>query len=202
MKNKARKFKSIIHLEAGDCRWPIGDPKHPDFHFCGAHQVPGRPYCAHHWPLSFDAAKPLWGVPFAVKDNIDVAGHPTTAACPAYSYLARETAFAVRRLEEAGAILIGKTNLDQFATGLVGVRTPYPVPKNAIDPSLVPGGSSSGSAVAVAHGLVAFALGPWNTTISAAASAAVTSAVGSPESRRSCWKIHSSLIRRCRAQRS
>ena len=103
--------------------------------------------------------KPLWGVPFAVKDNIDVAGLPTTAACPAYAYTASATAFAVQRLLDAGAILIGKTNLDQFATGLVGLRTPYPAPRNAIDPAYVPGGSSCGSAVAVARGLVSFALG-------------------------------------------
>jgi allophanate hydrolase len=103
--------------------------------------------------------KPLWGIPFAVKDNIDVAGLPTTAGCPDYAYIPVETAFAVQRLLDAGAILIGKTNLDQFATGLVGTRTPYPVPRNAIDPAYVPGGSSSGSAVAVARGIVSFALG-------------------------------------------
>ncbi|MBS0241596.1 MAG: allophanate hydrolase [Proteobacteria bacterium] len=104
-------------------------------------------------------AKPLWGVPFAVKDNIDVAGLPTTAAAPAFAYTPEKSAHAVERLIAAGALMIGKTNLDQFAAGLVGVRTPYPVPRNAVDPSLVPGGSSSGSAVAVARGLVSFALG-------------------------------------------
>ena len=104
-------------------------------------------------------AKPLWGVPFAVKDNVDVAGLPTTAACPDFAFVAAETAPAVARLQAAGAILVGKTNLDQFATGLVGLRTPYPAPRNALDPAIVPGGSSSGSAVAVAHGLVAFAIG-------------------------------------------
>jgi allophanate hydrolase len=103
-------------------------------------------------------AMPLWGVPFAVKDNIDVAGLPTTAACPDFAHVPAETAPAVARLRAAGAILIGKTNLDQFATGLVGLRTPYPAPRNAIDPAYVPGGSSSGSAVAVAHGIVSFAL--------------------------------------------
>ncbi len=109
---------------------------------------------------AFDPARfPLWGVPFAVKDNIDVAGLPTTAACPGYSYIAGATAPVVQHLLDAGAILLGKTNLDQFATGLVGVRTPYPVPRNAFDAARVPGGSSSGSAVAVAQGIVTFALG-------------------------------------------
>jgi len=102
---------------------------------------------------------PLYGVPFAVKDNIDVACHPTTAACPAYSYVPRESAFAVRRLEAAGAILVGKTNLDQFATGLVGTRSPYGACHNAFDRDYISGGSSSGSALAVACGLASFALG-------------------------------------------
>jgi len=108
---------------------------------------------------AFDPDKPLWGIPFAVKDNIDVAGMPTTAACPAYAYMAEKDAFVVARLRAAGAIPVGKTNLDQFATGLVGVRSPYGVPLNALDPAIVPGGSSSGSAVVVAHGIVPFALG-------------------------------------------
>ena len=109
---------------------------------------------------AFDpVTKPLWGIPFAVKDNIDVAGMPTTAACPAFAYTPSQDATVVAHLKAAGAIAIGKTNLDQFATGLVGVRTPYPVPKNAINPSLVPGGSSAGSAVATARGIVSFALG-------------------------------------------
>ena len=99
----------------------------------------------------FDETKPLWGVPFVVKDNIDVSGKPTTAACPEFTYVAEDTAFVVQRLKEAGALLIGKTNHDQFATGLVGVRTPYGAPKNALDPEIVPGGSSGGSGVAVAH---------------------------------------------------
>lgn len=105
------------------------------------------------------AAKPLYGLPFAIKDNIDHAGAPTTAACPAYAYVPEADAPVVAALRSAGAILIGKTNLDQFATGLVGTRSPYGVPRNAIDPTLVPGGSSSGSAVAVASGIVTFALG-------------------------------------------
>ena len=102
---------------------------------------------------------PLFGIPFAVKDNIDVAGHPTTAGCPAYRYVAQATAPVVQRLLDAGAILIGKTNLDQFATGLVGVRSPYGVCANAFDRRYIAGGSSSGSAVAVASGLVSFSLG-------------------------------------------
>ncbi len=102
---------------------------------------------------------PLYGIPFAIKDNIDSAGHPTTAACPEFSFVAKKNAFAVQRLLDAGAILVGKTNLDQFATGLVGVRSPYGVPGNSFNPEYVPGGSSSGSAVAVAAGLASFALG-------------------------------------------
>jgi len=122
-------------------------------------------------------AKPLWGVPFAIKDNIDAAGAPTTAGCPAYAYDAGGDAFAVAALRAAGAILIGKTNLDQFATGLVGVRTPYPVPRNAVDPEIVPGGSSSGSSVAVAHGIVSFALGT-DTAGSGRVPAALNNIVG------------------------
>ena len=101
----------------------------------------------------------LWGVPFAVKDNIDVAGMPTTAACPGFEHEAAASAPAVQLLLDAGAVLIGKTNLDQFAAGLVGVRSPYGVPRNVFDAARVPGGSSSGSAVAVAAGIVPFALG-------------------------------------------
>ena len=125
----------------------------------------------------YDPGQPLWGVPFAVKDNIDVVGMPTTAACPAYGYTPERSAAVVDRLIAAGAVLIGKTNLDQFATGLVGVRTPYPVPRNAVDPALVPGGSSSGSAVAVARGLVAFALGT-DTAGSGRVPAALNNIVG------------------------
>jgi len=105
------------------------------------------------------ADRPLFGVPVAVKDNIDVAGLPTTAACPAYAYTPKADATCVARLKRAGAIVIGKTNLDQFATGLVGVRTPYGIARNLFDPALIPGGSSSGSAIAVAAGLVPLALG-------------------------------------------
>lgn len=102
---------------------------------------------------------PLFGVPFAVKDNIDCAGLPTTAACPAFAYTPSENAHVVERLLAAGAILMGKTNLDQFATGLVGTRSPHGAPRSVFDSRYISGGSSSGSAVAVAAGLVAFALG-------------------------------------------
>jgi allophanate hydrolase len=105
------------------------------------------------------AAQPLYGMPFAIKDNIDLADAPTTAACPAYAYTPAESAPVVQRLLDAGALPIGKTNLDQFATGLVGVRSPYGVPRNPFRADVIPGGSSSGSAVAVAAGLVSFALG-------------------------------------------
>ena len=107
-----------------------------------------------------DAAQlPLFGVPVAVKDNIDALGMPTTAACPAFSYMPTHDSTAVAKLRAAGAIIIGKTNLDQFATGLVGVRSPYGIPVNPIRGDLIPGGSSSGSAVAVSAGLVPLALG-------------------------------------------
>ena len=102
---------------------------------------------------------PLYGIPFAVKDNIDVAGLPTTAACPAYGYTPSKSATVVERLEAAGAMLVGKTNLDQFATGLVGTRSPFGAPRCVFSAAHVSGGSSSGSAVAVASGLVSFALG-------------------------------------------
>ncbi|MEM1049806.1 MAG: allophanate hydrolase [Pseudomonadota bacterium] len=120
---------------------------------------------------------PLWGMPFVVKDNIDVADLPTTAGCPAFAYTPDRDAFVVARLRHAGALLIGKTNLDQFATGLVGVRSPYGVPRNAIDATLVPGGSSSGSGVAVAHGLVPFSLGT-DTAGSGRVPAALNNIVG------------------------
>jgi len=110
--------------------------------------------------LKKDAAQlPLLGVPVAVKDNIDTLGMPTTAACPAFAYSPAHDSTAVAKLRAAGAIIIGKTNLDQFATGLVGVRSPYGIPVNPIRGDLIPGGSSSGSAVAVAAGLVPLALG-------------------------------------------
>ncbi len=103
--------------------------------------------------------RPLWGIPFVVKDNIDCAGLPTTAACPDAAYTPAEDAPAVARLLAAGAMLLGKVNLDQFATGLVGVRSPHGTPRNALLPEYIPGGSSSGSATAVAAGIAAFSLG-------------------------------------------
>ena len=105
------------------------------------------------------AGRALWCIPVAVKDNIDVAGLPTTCACPDFAYTPDDDAAVVAKLRAAGALVIGKTNLDQFATGLVGVRSPYGVPRNTLRPELVPGGSSSGSAVAVAAGIVPLALG-------------------------------------------
>ena len=105
------------------------------------------------------ATRPLFGIPFVIKDNIDLAGIPTTAGCKEYEYLPEKSAFAVQQLIEAGAIPIAKTNLDQFATGLVGTRSPYGACPNAFDPAYVSGGSSSGSAVAVAEGCCSFSLG-------------------------------------------
>ena len=105
------------------------------------------------------ASLPLYGIPFAIKDNIDLAGLPTTAACPEFAYTPERSAAVVQRLIDAGAIPIGKTNLDQFATGLNGTRSPYGACRNAFDPDFISGGSSSGSAVAVALGLASFSLG-------------------------------------------
>ena len=106
-----------------------------------------------------DPSQPLYGIPVAVKDNIDVAGLPTTVACPAFSYRPAKDATAVARLRKAGALVLGKTNLDQFATGLVGVRTPYGIARNLFNDKLIPGGSSTGSALAVAAGFAPLALG-------------------------------------------
>jgi len=125
---------------------------------------------------------PLSGVPFAVKDNIDVAGLPTTAACPSYSYLPTSSAPLVGRLLAAGALLVGKTNLDQFATGLSGARSPYGTCESPLVPGLISGGSSSGSAVAVAAGLVPFAIGT-DTAGSGRVPAALTGTVGLKPSR-------------------
>jgi allophanate hydrolase len=124
-----------------------------------------------------NADRPLYGVPVAVKDNIDVEGLPTTAACAAFAYQAKVDATAVARLRQAGAIVIGKNNLDQFATGLVGVRSPYGVPRNLFDAKLIPGGSSSGSAISVGCGIVPLALGT-DTAGSGRVPAALNNIVG------------------------
>lgn len=110
-------------------------------------------------PPAYDDSLPLYGIPFAIKDNMNLAGHPTTAGCPAFTYVATETAPAVEHLVGAGAILLGKTSMDQFATGTTGTRSPHGPCPSALNPAYVSGGSSSGSAVAVASGLVSFALG-------------------------------------------
>lgn len=130
--------------------------------------------------MSLDA--PLFGIPFAVKDNIDVAGFETTAACPAFAYKPEKTAFVVEQLMEAGAIFIGKTNLDQFATGLVGTRSYYGANSSVFSKDHISGGSSAGSAVAVAGGLVSFALGT-DTAGSGRVPAAFNNIVGLKPSR-------------------
>ena len=120
---------------------------------------------------------PLFGIPFAIKDSIDLAGYPTTAACPAYSYIPERSATVVQRLLDAGAIAIGKVNLDQFGTGLAGDRSPYGACRNVFNPDYISGGSSSGSGVAVAAGLVSFALGT-DTAGSGRVPAAANNVVG------------------------
>ena len=126
---------------------------------------------------SFNPNMPLWGIPFAVKDNIDVNKIVTTAGCHEFSYIPKDDAFTVNLLKKSGALMIGKTNLDQFATGLVGVRSPYGAPLNAVDQLIVPGGSSSGSAVSVGHGIVSFSLGT-DTAGSGRVPAALNNIVG------------------------
>lgn len=125
---------------------------------------------------------PLYGVPFGVKDSIDVEGVPTTLSCPGYTYVASSTAPAVRRLLDAGALYVGKTNLDQFATGLNGTRTPYTVPRSVYGGELISGGSSSGSALAVALGQVPFAVAT-DTAGSGRVPAALNGVVGYKPSR-------------------
>lgn len=125
----------------------------------------------------YDEELPLWGIPFAVKDNIDIKGVHTTAACPSYGYIPQEDATVVKELLAAGAIPFGKTNLDQFATGLVGTRSPYGEVSNSLKPELISGGSSSGSAVSVALGEVCFALGT-DTAGSGRVPAALNNLVG------------------------
>jgi allophanate hydrolase len=133
-------------------------------------------------PYTKDARLPLWGVPFAVKDNIDVAGLPTTAACPDFAYVPERSSPAVERLLAAGALCLGKTNLDQFATGLVGTRSPYGACRNVFNSEYLSGGSSSGSAVAVAAGHVSFALAT-DTAGSGRVPAALNNVVGLKPSR-------------------
>ncbi len=131
----------------------------PDHHIW-IHEIPDDELRARARDLEAKPASlPLYGVPFVIKDNIDLAGVPTTAACPDFAYTPAESAPVVQALLDAGAILIGKANLDQFATGLVGTRSPYGACRNAFDPDYVSGGSSSGSAVSVALGLASFSLG-------------------------------------------
>ena len=129
-----------------------------------------------------DRTLPLFGIPVAVKDNIDVKGLPTTAACPAFLYRPGKDATSVARLRAAGALILGKTNLDQFATGLVGVRTPYGIARNLFDRKLIPGGSSTGSALAVAAGFAPLALGT-DTAGSGRVPAAYSNIVGLKPSR-------------------
>ena len=138
---------------------------------------------------------PLKGRTFAIKDNIDLAGTPTTAACPTFSYTPSESAFVVQRLIDAGAIPIGKTNLDQFATGLNGTRSPYGIPRNFYNPAFISGGSSSGSAIAVAAGLADFALGT-DTAGSGRVPASFNNLIGLKPTRGS-WSTHG-LVPACR----
>ncbi len=145
--------------------------------------------------LASVGALPLFGIPFAVKDNFDVEGLPTTAACPAFAHDAEETATVVKRLLDAGAILIGKTNMDQFATGLVGTRSPYGICSSVFDPEFISGGSSSGSAIAVARGLVSFSLGT-DTAGSGRVPAAFNQLVGLKPSRG--WISTHGLLPACR----
>ena len=145
--------------------------------------------------LTSPGTLPLFGIPFAVKDNFDVEGLPTTAACPAFAHDATTTATAVRKLIDAGAILIGKTNMDQFATGLVGTRSPYGVCSSVFDPAYISGGSSSGSALAIARGLVSFSLGT-DTAGSGRVPAAFNQLVGLKPSRG--WISTRGLLPACR----
>ncbi len=133
-----------------------GDPHHCWIHLLSDAEL--EPHLARLDSMD-PATASLYGVPFAIKDNIDLAGVPTTAACPDYAFVPEQSAFVVQCLLAAGAVPVGKTNLDQFATGLVGTRSPHGACRNAFDPAYISGGSSSGSAVALALGQVAFALG-------------------------------------------
>lgn len=142
------------------------------------------------------AALPLYGIPFAIKDNIDLAGVSTTAACPSFAYTPQRSATVVQRLIDAGAIPIGKTNLDQFATGLNGTRSPYGVCRNAFNPEYISGGSSSGSAVAVAKGWVCFSLGT-DTAGSGRVPAAFNNLIGHKPTRG--WLSTRGVVPACRS---
>jgi allophanate hydrolase len=142
------------------------------------------------------AGLPLYGIPFAIKDNIDLAGAPTTAGCPEYAYQPQQHAYVVQRLIDAGAIPIGKTNLDQFAVGLNGTRSPHGACRNAYDPAYVSGGSSSGSAVAVALGQASFSLGT-DTAGSGRVPAAFNNLVGVKPTRG--WLSNRGVVPACRS---
>ncbi len=142
------------------------------------------------------ASQPLYGIPFAIKDNIDLEGAPTTAGCPEFAYAPGSSAPVVARLMEAGAIPVGKTNLDQFATGLVGTRSPYGAPRNPFHPDYIPGGSSSGSAAAVATGLASFSLGT-DTAGSGRVPAAFNNIVGLKPTRG--WLSTRGVVPACRS---
>ncbi len=145
---------------------------------------------------SFDStALPLWGIPFAIKDNIDLSGIATTAACPDFSTVPDKSATVVAKLIDAGAIPIGKTNLDQFATGLVGTRSPYGATRNALNPAMISGGSSAGSAVAVKLGLCSFSLGT-DTAGSGRVPAALNGLIGFKPTRG--WLSTSGVVPACR----
>lgn len=169
-----------------------------DTHTVWIHKLPADTVRAYAMALEGKDIKslPLYGIPFAIKDNIDLAGVPTTAACPDYSYVPTENAFVVQKLIEAGAIPIGKTNLDQFATGLNGTRSPYGVCKNSFDADYVSGGSSSGSAVSVALGYCSFSLGT-DTAGSGRVPAAFNNLVGHKPT---CgWLSASGVVPACRS---
>lgn len=169
-----------------------------DTHTVWIHKLPAETLHSYAQALEGKDIKalPLYGVPFAIKDNIDLAGVPTTAACPDYAYVPTESAFVVQKLIEAGAIPIGKTNLDQFATGLNGTRSPYGVCHNSFDPAYVSGGSSSGSAVSVALGYCTFSLGT-DTAGSGRVPAAFNNLVGHKPT---CgWLSASGVVPACRS---
>jgi allophanate hydrolase len=132
-----------------------------DSHHVWIHRLTMAEMLAYAQKLEAKVAKnlPLYGIPFAIKDNIDLVGTPTTAGCPDYAYTPEKSATVVQKLIDAGAIPVGKTNLDQFATGLVGTRSPYGACKNSFNPAYISGGSSAGSAVAVALNMASFSLG-------------------------------------------